>query len=74
MTTQRYEFTHDGHRFTVEEESSSGRADAHAPDAHVTWCVRMDGESVLEFRGDFPYREDDLRKRVLEWYELQKAR
>lgn len=74
MSRQHFTFTHDGHRFAVEEQSSAGVTDAHAPDARVTWCVRMDGASVLEFRGDFPYREDDLKKRVLEWYALQKAR
>ncbi len=71
MATHRLEFSHDGHRFTIEERSTAVPAARHA-DARLSWCVRMDGETVLEFSGAYPYRDEDLEKRVLEWYALQK--
>jgi hypothetical protein len=69
MAVSRLEFMHDDHRFTIEERSREVPA-ARAPEA--SWCVKMDGETVLEFSGEYPYRDEDLRKRVLEWYALQK--
>ena len=73
MATHRFEFTHDGHVFSVDERSTTGApARADDGDDRVSWCVRMDGATVLEFSGHFPYRDDDLRKRVLEWYSLQR--
>ena len=71
MATHRVEFTHDSHRFAIEERTTAVPS-AHAPDARVEWHVRMDGQTVLEFSGDYPYRDEDLKKRVLEWYALQK--
>lgn len=63
----RIAFEHDGHRFEAAEQRADG------PDAPaVRWDVRMDGATVLEFRGDYPYRDDDVRRRVLEWYAIQK--
>jgi len=35
--------------------------------------VRMDGAPALEFRGPYPYRDEDVRARVLEWYAIQRA-
>ena len=71
MATHRFEFLHDGHRFTIDERASAVPA-ARAVDTPVAWRVYMDGESVLEFAGDYPYRDEDLRKRVEEWYALQR--
>ncbi|HYD52874.1 MAG TPA: hypothetical protein VEA99_09615 [Gemmatimonadaceae bacterium] len=71
MATHRLEFKHDGRRFTIEERSAVVPA-ARDADGRLAWCVRMDGESVLEFSGEYPYRDEDLRKRVLEWYALQR--
>jgi hypothetical protein len=70
MAVHRLEFIHDHRRFTIEERSRTVPA-ARAPES-LSWCVKMDGETVLEFSGEYPYRDEDLRKRVLEWYELQK--
>lgn len=70
MATHRLEFAHDGRRFTIEEHAASVPAAAGAQP--VEWHVRLDGVLVLEFSGDYPYRDEDLRKRVLEWYALQK--
>jgi hypothetical protein len=72
MAMHRVEFTHDGHRFSVEERSTSARTGGGAGDERLSWCVRMDGDTVLEFSGHYPFRDDDLRKRVLEWYALQR--
>lgn len=71
MATQRFEFTHDGHRFRIDERASSDPA-ARTGDTEVAWQVYMDGEAVLEFAGAYPYRDEDLRKRVEEWYTLQR--
>ena len=73
MATHRFEFTHDGRRFSIVERSTSARAGGGGGE-HLSWCVHMDGETVLEFSGPYPYRDDDLRKRVLEWYALQRPR
>jgi hypothetical protein len=67
MDQRRVVFDHEGHRF----EATLRRGDT-APEAVVSWDVRMDGALVLEFRGEFPYRDDDIRKRILEWYGIQK--
>ena len=63
-------FEHDGHRFEADERVP----DPGAPDPQVIWDVRMDGAAVLEFRGEYPYRDDDVERRVLEWYAIQKPR
>jgi hypothetical protein len=70
MATHRLQFVHDGRRFMIEERTTAVPASSAAQ--QLSWCVRMDGESVLEFSGEYPYRDEDLRKRVLEWYALQK--
>ena len=61
------DFEHDGHRFVVAE-----REIAPAPERRVKWVVEMDGKQVLEFQGAYPYRDEDVRKRILEWYGIQK--
>ena len=70
MAMHRLQFVHDGRRFSIEERTTVVPAASAAQ--RLSWCVRMDGESVLEFSGEYPYRDEDLRKRVLEWYALQK--
>jgi hypothetical protein len=62
-------FEHDGHRFETVQYAPQER---QFGEAHVRWEVRMDGQPVLEFSGPFHYRDRDVRKRVLEWYEIQK--
>ena len=70
MTRRQIRFEHDGHRFeAVERIPAPG-----APDPQMIWDVRMDGDPVLEFRGEYPYRDDDIQKRVVEWYAIQKPR
>ena len=70
MSEKRITFEHDGHRFeAVEQVRDSGRSAGEAP---VTWVVSMDGVEVLDFHGQYPYRDADVRKRVLEWYGIQK--
>ena len=72
MTDRRLTFDHDGHRFeAVERERDS--ATSGALERQVEWVVSMDGDQVLEFRGEYPYRDADVRKRVLEWYGIQKG-
>jgi len=71
MATHRFEFTHDGHRFLIDERASAIPA-ARTEVAEVAWQVYMDGEPVLEFAGAYPYRDEDLRRRVEEWYALQR--
>lgn len=63
----RVTFEHDGHRFDAVEHRPDG-----AGEPAVRWDVAMDGATVLEFRGPYPYRDDDVRRRVLEWYGIQK--
>lgn len=72
MTGRRMQFEHDGHTFDAEERQDAGSPPAGEP--QVRWAVRMNGAPVLEFHGAFPYRDDDVRKRVVEWYEIQKPR
>jgi hypothetical protein len=61
-------FEHDGHRFDGTEPV--GRS-ADGAEALVHWEVRTDGAPALAFRGPHPYRDDDVRERVLEWYAIQ---
>jgi hypothetical protein len=69
MSEQRLiAFAHDGHRF----EASVRRRAGAVGEAQVAWVVTMDGAPALEFEGPYPYRDDDVRKRVVEWYEIQK--
>ena len=71
MSDRRITFDHDGHHFeAVESERAPARPDAR--EQQLEWVVRMDGNRVLEFRGEYPYRDADVRKRVLEWYGIQK--
>jgi hypothetical protein len=71
MGNRRITFEHDGHRFeaaqSVDERTRSGDADPR-----FKWVVAMDGSRVLEFHGEYPYRDADVRKRVEEWYRIQK--
>jgi hypothetical protein len=71
MSDRRVSFTHDGHEFVAVEQAVA--ATASAPSAYK-WAVTMDGAPALEFTGDYPYRDPDVRKRVLEWYGIQKPR
>ena len=64
---RRVHFEHDGHHFEAVERVSGGHGEAT-----MRWDVHMDGATVLEFRGEYPYRDEDIRKRVLEWYGIQK--
>lgn len=68
---RRTSFEHDGHVFeTLEHFDAAGEAPNGAP--HVRWEIRMDSRTVLEFSGPFQYRDHDVKKRVLEWYSIQK--
>jgi hypothetical protein len=70
VTQRRIRFEHDGHRFEAVERVPN----PDAPDPQVIWEVRLDGAPALEFRGEYPYRDDDIERRVLEWYAIQKPR
>lgn len=70
MTRRQLRFEYDGHRF----EATERVPEPAAPDPQVVWDVRMDGAPALEFRGEYPYRDDDVERRVREWYEIQKPR
>ena len=70
MSERRITFEHDGHRFEAVERVTDPRA--RTGEAAVTWAVSMDGVEVLDFHGQYPYRDADVRKRVLEWYGIQK--
>ena len=52
----------------------TGEVASRGADPVIEWKVDMDGETVLEFRGEFPYKDEDVRKRIVEWYEIQKRR
>jgi hypothetical protein len=67
MGEQRMTFEHDGHHFEIVERLS---VSATAP--RVAWSVTMDGKPALEFEGPYPYRDADVRARVLEWYGIQR--
>lgn len=69
---RRLEFEHDGHRFVAEEQRL--HAGDRQADSQLRWCVTMDGADVLDFQGPDPFRADDVRRRVIEWYEIQKPR
>jgi hypothetical protein len=71
MTDRRVSFTHDGHEFVAVEQVDA--AAGPAPSA-CKWAVTMDGAPALEFTGQYPYRDPDVQKRVLEWYGIQKPR
>jgi hypothetical protein len=78
MSDRRITFEHDGHRFEAVERVTDPRAGSRgspaggAGEARVAWVVSMDGREVLDFHGQYPYRDADVRKRVLEWYGIQK--
>ena len=69
MPQRQVEFTHDGHAFVASEEVAPAAGDLPAS---YRWRVTMDGTEVLEFTGDYPYRDPDVTRRVLEWYGIQK--
>ena len=64
-------FHHDGHRFDATEwvGTSPDRVEKQ-----VHWVVHMDCAPALEFRGPYPFRDQDVRHRVLEWYAIQGPR
>lgn len=66
MDERRTSFEHDGHRFEIIQ-----RREAGAEQPRIAWTVTMDGAPALEFEGAFPYRDADLRTRILEWYGIQ---
>ena len=71
-TARRIAFEHDGHRFDGVEERSVPSAANSEP--KVRWVVHMDGQPALEFHGAFPYRDEDVRARIIEWYDIQRPR
>ena len=71
MSDRRVTFEHDGHRFEATERRRAPAGGGVEP--QLEWIVRMDGTEVLEFHGEYPYRDADVRKRVLEWYGIQKS-
>ena len=68
MTEHRMSFEHDGHRFEVIERQ---RGEATA-EPRMKWSVTMDGAPALEFEGPYPYRDADVKARVVEWYGIQR--
>lgn len=68
MTDRRLSFEHDGHRFDVVE----ARRDESGREPCFTWHVSLDGRPALDFDGPYPYRDDDVRARVVEWYGIQR--
>ena len=69
MTERRVSFEHDGHRFVAVERRAAGTA---REEPWFAWSVTLDGGPALQFEGPYPYRDEDVRKRVLEWYAIQK--
>ena len=67
MAEHQMSFEHDGHRFEVVERRQGG-----ASEPRVGWTVTMDGAPALEFEGPYPYRDADVKARVLEWYGIQR--
>jgi len=67
MDEHRMSFEHDGHRFEVVE-----RRRERAAEPRLAWSVTMDGAPALEFEGPYPYRDADVKTRVLEWYGIQR--
>jgi hypothetical protein len=74
MTRRRITFVHDGHSFEALEQATGTGGSGNPAGTAVRWDVRMDGTPALEFSGEFPYRDSDVMKRVVEWYEIQKRR
>jgi hypothetical protein len=72
MTDRRITFEHDGHRFEA-VQSERPPSIRGGTERQLEWVVSMDGNRVLEFLGEFPYRDADVRKRVLEWYGIQRG-
>ena len=72
VSDRRITFEHDGHHFDA-VESERPPAAAGGTERRYAWVVSMDGNQVLEFHGEYPYRDADVRKRVLEWYGIQKG-
>jgi hypothetical protein len=68
MIDRRLSFEHDGHRFDVTEE----RREVRGRESCLTWHVSLDGRPALDFDGPYPYRDDDLRARIVEWYGIQR--
>ncbi len=71
MSDRRITFEHDGHRFEAVQRARPPAVPG-GTERQLEWVVSMDGNRVLEFLGEFPYRDADVRKRVLEWYGIQK--
>ena len=69
MSDHRISFEHDGHRFEAVEQRRSAGA---RREARVAWAVTVDGAPALEFEGPYPYRDDDVQRRVLAWYVIQR--
>ena len=69
--SRRVSFEHDGHSFVASETRGPERA---GDERRLRWCVAMDGAEVLEFHGAYPFRDDEVQTRVIEWYEIQKPR
>ena len=69
MSEHRVTFEYDGHQFEVSERRRAGVT----AEPRVAWSVTMDGAPVLEFEGPYPYRDADVRARVLEWYGIQRG-
>jgi hypothetical protein len=68
MDVQRMSFEHDGHRFEITERQWAGSTS----EPRIAWSVTMDGAPALDFEGPYPYRDADVRARVLEWYAIQR--
>lgn len=69
--SRRVSFEHDGHSFVAAETRGPVRP---GDERRLRWCVTMDGAEVLEFHGAYPFRDDEVKTRVIEWYEIQKPR
>lgn len=72
MSDRHIDFEIDGHRFHCFERTRPGEMPGADPLVH--WEVSMDGALALEFTGEYPYRDNDVRRRVVEWYGTQKPR
>ena len=73
MSDRRISFEHDGHRFEALERVRDAASPTTA-EPQVDWTVSMDGSQVLEFHGEYPYRDADVRRRIVEWYGIQKGK
>ena len=76
MSERTVHFEHDGHRFEAHERraTSAESGSAHTGEERWHWVVAMDGQEQLEFHGAYPYRDEEVRHRILEWYGIQKPR